>query len=263
MKTALKSLSKKLLNTLGLELRRTRPASGSFPGDAYNAQKEFMHRMGVNEPVIFDVGAHKGETVKRYKDIFPDSSIYCFEPFPSNAKILQSRFAEDPSVFAFEKAVSDKVGRRSFHINENDATNSLLPRTKSGRRYFSKSAAEKTTQDVEVITLDEVMKLNNLKKIDIVKFDIQGGELMALQGAADSLQKKNISIIYTEALFVPHYEGNPLLRELWNYLEQYDYTLFDIYDMYRATNGQLRFADAIFISTEVRSKVLDFYSEEP
>ena len=86
---------------------------------------------------------------------------------------------------------------------------------------------------------------------------------MALQGAAKSLQQKNISIIYTEALFAPHYEDNPLLRELWNYLEQYDYTLFDIYDMYRATNGQLRFADAIFISTEVRSKVLDSYREEP
>jgi FkbM family methyltransferase len=263
MKSILKSLSKTLLNSLGLELRRTRPAFGAFPGDAFNAQKEFMDRMGVTESVIFDIGAHKGETVKRYKELLPDSSIYCFEPFPCNAKILQSRFSADPSVYAFEKAVSDKVGHSTFHINENDATNSLLPRTKSGRRYFSKAAAEKTKQDVETITIDEVMKLNNLNKIDILKFDIQGGELMALQGAEDSLQQQKISIIYTEALFVPHYEGNPLLRELWNCLVQYDYTLFDIYDMYRATNGQLRFADAIFISKEARSKVLDSYSEEP
>lgn len=263
MRSILKSLSKNMLDKLGLELRRTRPAAGAFPGNAFNAQKEFLDKLNITEPVIFDIGAHKGETVKHYKKLFPSSSVYCFEPFPENANILRSRFSSDPSVHAFEKAVSENVGRRSFHVNENDATNSLLPRTKSGRRYFSKSAAEKTQLEVETITIDEVMKLNNINKIDIIKFDIQGGELMALRGAENALQQQKVSLIYTEALFVPHYENNPLLRELWNYLEKYDYTLFDIYDMYRATNGQLRFADAIFISKNVRSKVLDSYSEEP
>lgn len=263
MKSIVKSLSKTLLDKLGLELRRTRPTLGTFPGDAFNAQKEFLDRMGVTQPVIFDVGAHKGETVLRYKNSFPGSSIYCFEPFPGNANIVKSRFSSEPSVHVFEMAVSDAVGSRRFYINENDATNSLLPRTKAGRRYFSKAAAEKIKLDVETITIDEVMKLNNLNNIDILKFDIQGGELMALQGAENALMQQNVSLIYTEALFVPHYENNPLLRELWNSLEQYGYTLFDIYDMYRATNGQLRFADAIFVSKEVRSKVLDAYSEEP
>jgi hypothetical protein len=156
----------------------------------------------------------------------------------------------------FETGIA-KNGREG-RMNKKELVESM-----AGAAEISKAAAEKTKQDVETITIDEVMKLNNLNKIDILKFDIQGGELMALQGAEHSLQQQKISIIYTEALFVPHYEGNPLLRELWNYLVQYDYTLFDIYDMYRATNGQLRFADAIFISKEARSKVLDSYSEEP
>ena len=219
--------------------------------------------MGIQRPVICDVGAHQGETVDRYKKLFPNSSLYCFEPFPENAEILRSRFSSDTSVHIFEKAVSDTAGRRSFYINENDATNSLLPRTKSGRRYFSKAADEKTKLDVLTTTIDELVNLNDIDHIDVIKFDIQGGELMALAGAENTLQQQKVSIIYTEALFVPHYENNPLLRDLWNYLEHYGYTLFDIYDMYRATNGQLRFADAIFISKDVRSKVLDSYSEEP
>jgi FkbM family methyltransferase len=263
MKSIIKSLTKNLLDKVGLELRKTRPAMGSFPGDAFYAQKEFLDHMNVRKPVIFDVGAHKGETVRRYKELFQDSNIYCFEPFPDNVNILRSRFSSDPSVHVFDKAVSDTTASRTFHINESDATNSLLPRTKSGRRYFSKAAAEKTELDVETITIDEVMKLNNINNIDILKFDIQGGELMALLGAENALRQQKISVIYTEALFVPHYENNPLLRDLWNTLEQYGYTLFDIYDLYRATNGQLRFADAIFISKEVRSKVLDSYKEEP
>ena len=263
MKSIIKSWTRSLLDTVGLELRRTRPAMGSFPGDAFYAQREFLDQLDVSKPVIFDVGAHKGETVRRYKDLFQDAEIYCFEPFPDNVEIIKSKFSLDPSVHVFDKAVSDTTESRTFHINESDATNSLLPRTKSGRRYFSKAAAEKTKLNVEAITIDEVIKLNNISNIDILKFDIQGGELMALHGAQNALRQQKISIIYTEALFVPHYENNPLLRDLWNTLEQFGYTLFDIYDLYRATNGQLRFADAIFISKEVRSKVLDSYKEEP
>ena len=33
--------------------------------------------------VIFDVGAYVGEIAAKYKQIFPKSTIHCFEPFKS------------------------------------------------------------------------------------------------------------------------------------------------------------------------------------
>jgi len=263
MKLFIKSLTKTLFDTVGLELRRTRPATGSFPADPFYAQKEFIKRMGISHPVIFDVGAHKGETVSRYRALFPDSSIYCFEPFPDNVKILRSRFSSDPSVHIYESAVSDVNGKKTFFVNENDATSSLLPRTKDERRYYSKTADSLCTIDVDALTIDEILQKNGIDQIDILKFDIQGGELLALRGAEKALQESRVSVIYTETLFVPHYEKNPLLLDLWKYLDQYSYTFFDIYDLYRATNGQLRFADTLFINKDTRSRVLDTYKEEP
>lgn len=263
MKSFLKSLNKNMLGSVGLELRRTRPGVGSFPGDPFHAQKEFIDRLGVTSPVIFDIGAHKGETVARYKELFTDSTIYCFEPFQGSAEILRSRFSSDPTVHVFQNAVSDINGSKTFFVNENDATNSLLPRTKYSRRYYSKAADSKSTVDVEVVTIDEIILTNDIDHIDILKFDIQGGELMALKGAEKVLKENRVSVIYSETLFVPHYENNPLLLDLWKYLDHYNYTLFDIYDLYRATNGQLRFADTMFISNDTRSRVLDSYREEP
>ena len=149
------------------------------------------------------------------------------------------------------------------NINNNDATSSLLPRTKSGRRYFSKNADAKTTLEVEATSIDEFMKKNEIEHIDILKFDIQGGELMALKGAQNALDSNRISIIYTEALFVPHYENNPLLHDIWSYLARFDYSFFDIYDLYRATNGQLRFADVIFVNRATRNDVIDRFKDEP
>jgi FkbM family methyltransferase len=259
----MKSLIKTLLASIGLELRRTRPTIGTFPLDPYFAQKEFIEKLGVSDPVIFDIGAHMGETVNRYKGLFKDSSVYCFEPFPDNVRFLRSRYSSDPTIHVFDQAVSDSCGMKTFYVNENDATNSLLPRDKSGRRYYSKAAAAKTQLDIETITIDEVMKQHGIESVDILKLDIQGGELMALQGAEKALHQQRISILYSEALFVPHYENNPLLRDLWNYLQQFGYTIFNIYDLYRAANGQLRFADVIFVSKQVRSNVLDRYKAEP
>lgn len=252
-----------MLGSMGLELRRTRPRIGSFPGDPFLAQKEFIDRLGITRPVIFDIGAHKGETVARYKDLFADSTIYCFEPFQDNAEILRSRFSTDATVHVFQNAISDINGSKTFFVNQNDATNSLLPRTKDSRRYYSKAADAKCTVDVEAVTIDKMMQENDVDHIDILKFDIQGGELMAMKGAENTLKENRVSVIYSETLFVPHYENNPLLLDLWNYLDQYNYTLFDIYDLYRASNGQLRFADTMFINNDTRSRVLDKYREEP
>ena len=86
---------------------------------------------------------------------------------------------------------------------------------------------------------------------------------MTLHGAEKALQQNRVSVIYSETLFVPHYVNNPLLLDLWKYLDKYNYSLFDIYDLYRATNGQLRFADTMFINNDTRSRVLDNFREEP
>ena len=72
-----------------------------------------------------------------------------------------------------------------------------------------------------------------------------------------------IPIIYTEAMFVPHYEGNPLLNEIWSFLADLDYSLMDIYDLHRATNGQLRYGDALFVSRDIRENCIDTCDEEP
>ena len=84
---------------------------------------------------------------------------------------------------------------------------------------------------------------------------------MALKGAIQTLKKGNASLVYLEIMFVPHYENMPLFYELWNFLENHQYTLFDIYNLKRAKNGQLRQGDALFVSRQVRLKIIDQLEE--
>lgn len=259
----MKAIVKTMLDKLGLEVRRTRASSKGFTADPYSAQQKMLRIMGKASPVIFDIGAHKGETVARYRDIFPGADIWCFEPFPDSARVLNQRFADDSGIHVTTAAVADKAGSKTFYVNNNDSTNSLLPRNQQSRRYYHSESFASTTVDVDVVTVDDVVRDNNIGSIDILKFDIQGGELMAFEGAKETLQANRAALIYTETLFVPHYEENPLFNDLWNCLAEYGYTLFDIYDLYRAGNGQLRFGDALFVSPEVRREVIDQYADEP
>jgi len=255
-----------ILNNCGYELRRVGNSGvqgQSFPLDPFEAQCQLMNSLNRSNISIFDVGANKGQTAKRYRTMFPGAEIYCFEPFPDSITELQRQFIDDQKVHIVAKAVAREKGFATFYVNEFDATNSLLPRPTSERRYYPKFAGPKDTIEVEVIDLDGFMSASNISRIDILKLDIQGGELSALNGAKDLLAGENTSMIYTEIMFIPHYESSPLFHEIWSFLCNYGYSLFDIYDLHRARNGQIRYGDALFVSEAIRKNVINKYSAEP
>jgi hypothetical protein len=85
--------------------------------------------------------------------------------------------------------------------------------------------------------------------------DIQGGELMALQGAKNMLESASIDVIYTEVLFAKIYEGQATFYTIGEFLEQYGYILYGLYHLSYANNGVVLFGDAIFISPSIEMKL--------
>jgi FkbM family methyltransferase len=251
---------KSLLKPLGYEMRRKSPP---LVANAFKAQQRILAALGRVAPTVLDVGANVGGTAKRYRARFPEAEIYCFEPFPENIEKLRQRFSGDPKIHIVPKAVGERSGRRTFHVNEYDATNSLLPRPAAQRRYYPSHAGPKGTIEVEVTSLDEFAADNRIGSVDILKLDIQGGEAMALRGARGLLERGAISAIYTEVMFVAHYEGGPMFHELWSLIAEFGYSLFNIYATHSASNGQLRYGDALFVSESVRSEAIDRFPEEP
>ncbi|MDJ0744806.1 MAG: FkbM family methyltransferase [Xenococcaceae cyanobacterium MO_167.B27] len=262
----MKKLIKAIVSGLGYELRKKRKPSipgNSFPSNPFKAQRQLIKNLNKTDIYILDVGANKGQTARKYRSQFPTAEIYCFEPFPDSIAELNRKFSDDQKIHIVPKAVAQEKGIATFYVNERDETNSLLPRPSSERRYYPKSAKPKETIEVEVTNLDEFLKESNISMIDILKFDIQGGELNALHGAESLLEEKSTALIYTEIMFIPHYEGVPLFHEIWSFISKFGYSLFDIYNLGRATNGQIRQGDALFVSESVRNNVINKYPEEP
>jgi len=219
--------------------------------NAFQAQKRFFgNNAGL---VIFDVGAYIGEVTATYKRVFPHATIYCFEPFDYSFQKLM-RLSTDNSIRPHQIAVSDTVGTTKLHVNVDPSCNSLFPIAKHSVRYYPKAAENIETIEIDTTTIDQFCSTENISQIDILKLDVEGAEIRALKGASDKLSKHAISIIYTEVMFIRRYEGGCLFHELTTLLEYYGYLLFDVYNLKRAKNGQLRWGNAIFVSSKARAK---------
>ena len=80
MLTPTKQLAKDVFSVFGLDIQKKRPPRPSEAGkDSFAHQVKLV---GSAANVIFDIGANTGQTAERYRALFPEAAIYCFEPFP-------------------------------------------------------------------------------------------------------------------------------------------------------------------------------------
>jgi FkbM family methyltransferase len=219
----------------------------TFSKNAFSDQQMLLSDIRVQ--TIFDIGANVGQTAVKYSKHFPKSTIYSFEPFPKSFEELRNKFDGNSLVKPVQFAVSNEAGTKTLYINQSSATNSLLPIVDNVKDWIPSDVTKNiSTTKTSVTTIDEFCKKEAIKEIQILKLDIQGGELLALKGAVEKLSAGAISLIYTEIEFVPLYKGQALFYEICDFLSGYGYTLFDMYEPQYAKNGQVIWGDAIFLS---------------
>jgi len=237
---------KSLLNRMGYGIHR-------LEINAYGVQQLLLSRVQVG--TIFDVGANKGAMIDEYRSRFPSAMVYGFEPLREEyLNLLLRKYKNDDLVFPVPFAVSDKEGRDRFYINQERASSSLLPTVENASYYFDIPDIFKGTDTtkVQTVTLDGFCEREVIKKIDILKMDIQGAELPALRGARNMLESSSILLIYSETMFLNLYEGQPAYYKICEFLDQYDYRLFNWYNLYHSKSNELVTGDAIFISPKLR-----------
>lgn len=234
---------------------------------AVNLIAEFSHRAKIDYSekmnVAVDGGFYKGAFSRILLDRIENIQCYGFEPneqlFNDWARIGQ----KNKKIELFNNALSDKTETTKLYSSSHrPATNSLLPRPsgKTTKPYYPNDAYFDNFFNVEAITLDAFCNSKGIETIFLLKLDLQGGELKALQGANTMLKFGKISIIITEAVFVEKYQCQPLLKDIWGYLSQYGYRFHSLYNLkvgdYNVSECQIRGSqfnqcDCIFVSKEM------------
>jgi len=185
---------------------------------------------------IFDVGAHRGESIDRFRKLFPDSTIHAFEPNTEIAAFLRQRYAKDSSVILNAHGLGAFNGDVQFYKNVKSDTSSCLPINTFGTWAASKAtqqgvSREQLTEEVTQIpiqTIDHYVEVNQIKDIDILKIDTQGYEIECLKGAQKSLESGNIMIIEVEIIVGDAYAKSSTFGEIENLIHNHGYKFFGI-----------------------------------
>ncbi|MDB5228746.1 MAG: hypothetical protein JWN78_2939 [Bacteroidota bacterium] len=179
--------------------------------------------------VIFDIGACEGESSVRYARLFPNASIYTFEPLPDNFAWVQKNIEtyQAKNIIPFQLCLSDKEGVMTFYVssgnpeskgeedwNYGNKSSSLLPPAKTKDVHPWLKFDNSIT--VQTATLKSFCSVKNIAAVDFIHMDVQGAELMVLKGAEDFIDK--INMIWLEVESVELYKDQPLKKDIEKFL---------------------------------------------
>jgi len=206
---------------------------------------------GQNDSLtIFDIGACDGEDSVRYASLFPNSKVYAFEPVLENTSKINERVdrSDVPNIKVEDVALSNVEGTCEMYISSGrpkDAPPEIEYGNKSSSILKPGQATKevlpwlefKEKREIRCTTLRNFCEINHISTIDFIHMDVQGAELLVLQGAGDKMSK--IKSIWLEVSNVAFYEDQPLAQEITRFMESKGFRLVFDSSLYRRYGDRL------------------------
>jgi FkbM family methyltransferase len=176
-------------------------------------------RFSNNADIILDIGGYTGiygyVAARRNKQ----SRVICFEPLDLNfsriwGNIILNSFS---NISALPLAVSDMDGEIDLNIYSNS---NFLTSGSSTKHETTKHPLLR--KKVQSISIDTLVKLKSIQKINLVKIDVEGSVKEVLEGMRKTLEKCRPDFIIE---VLQHIE---LANYLTSFFEKYGYNFFEI-----------------------------------
>ena len=169
---------------------------------------------------IVDVGANPIDGDAPYKEMLASGAVDLvgFEPNPIALKNLQEK--QGPNETYLPYAVADGKAHTLHVCHAPGMTSLLRPNAAVLELFHGFSDWGRVTREevVSTVRLDDVTEI---RQMDYLKIDIQGGELMVFQNATNKLA--DCVVIHTEVEFLPMYVGQPLFSDVDQFLRQHGF----------------------------------------
>ena len=197
---------------------------------------------------IIDVGANSGQFAKRISGVFPQASLYCFEPLPDPFDEL-TLWADTKNgrVTTYNLAIGDTAGEVDMYLHDNHTPSSSILATTALSLDNYPIVEEQTRIRVKQMTLDGALQeaSDELTPEVLVKLDVQGYEDRVISGGSEVLARASACIV--EVCLDSLYEGQARFSKLVSMLESLGFAYAGNLQQTYGEDGHCAFLDAVFI----------------
>jgi len=185
---------------------------------------------------ILDIGAHKGEWTKKFKEHFPNVHSLMIEANPNHAEFLQH-------VGEFKIALLGKNNEEIDYYECIDVQNNH-----GNGIYKENTNVPFKAKKRKMVTLESLVS----GQFDLIKMDVQGAELDIMQGSPNIIH--NTKYLWLEVNVHNYNIGAPRAGQIIAYLDQIGFEIFDVADVNHFGNeGHLLSMDLLFINSRNKS----------
>jgi|GEM_PF-1845533 len=186
---------------------------------------DFLFMNCKEKSICFDLGANMGSiSLVMWRKAGINGKVISIEADPYNIDRIKTNLLLNnfPTNYVKNVAIADKEGvlqlRRYIGINGWQTV---------GNPTFAESYDCELIK-VSAISFSNLMDEYNLDSVDIVKIDIEGAELLALQGMGQYLKNKKIGCVIFEVNYLMLEGCNKSVADLMIFWNNYDYELWKL-----------------------------------
>lgn len=155
--------------------------------DHIHASLGSYYATNKNIETVFDIGASFGVFSLMLHYLYPKVKIYAFEPGKENFHFLSKNCHNVTNINLFNVAIGEKKDKVDFFFDKNYPEGSKIGKVKNDKTYI-----------VQQLSLNDFVKDHKIRKISLMKIDVEGYEYNVLKGASKILKKVKILIIETD-----------------------------------------------------------------
>jgi FkbM family methyltransferase len=193
--------------------------------------------------LAMDIGGNVGDYAAELMRTTPDMDIHVFEPSATNIGKLKVRFATNDNIRLVPHAVASSSGAATLFANApGSGLGSLTKRNLDHLRITFDHSETISTIRFETYWNEQLRR----RPIDIVKIDVEGHELGALQGFGQAIRATTIVQFEFGGCNI---DTRTYFRDYWHFFQESHFDLYRITPLGLQRIESYRESDEIFLPT--------------
>jgi FkbM family methyltransferase len=145
--------------------------------------------------VILDIGANGGFSTRWFAERHPRATVIAVEPDPRNVELLELNTAECPNVVVVPAALADRDGTLDL-VDVGDGPWGM----RAGKAGVGTGTI---VSSVPCISMTSLLEANDIQHVDLLKLDIEGGEIEVLSTAPEWIDRVDCMAVELHDRFRP------------------------------------------------------------